>query len=70
MISHGIEHLITELPLCFLILCLVINTDDIKGMVYHKETKYMREEKREEIEGVNSYFTENGIKRYCLILMD
>ena len=39
-------------------------------MVYHKETKYMREEKREEIEGVNSYFTENGIKRYCLILMD
>lgn len=70
MISHGIEHLITELPLCFLILCLAINTADLKGMVYHKEIKYIREEKREEIEDVNSYFTENGIKRYCLILMD
>lgn len=65
MISHGIEHLITELLLCFLTLCLVINTDDLKGTVYHLE-----EEKRKEIEEVNSYFTENGIKRYCLILMD
>ena len=70
MISQGIEHLITELPLCFLILCLVINTDDLKGMVYHKETRYVREEKQKKIEDVNSYFTENGINRYCLILMD
>ena len=39
LISHGIEHLITELPLCLLILCLVINLDDVKVIVYLKETK-------------------------------
>ena len=54
-----------------LTLCLVLNRDEAEVIVHLKEAKReMREENPRATEEVNSYFIENGIKRYCLVWMD